>query len=366
MKKALNVLSISICILLFVCAEGCGKTETLYYNAAWAYLENGDYEEAIENFKLSTDEEDDSKDALRGLGIAYVYNEQFSEAVDPFIEALNKSNGHISSVDYDINYYLGYAYEMSGQYEEAVDTYSALITLRPKESENYYRRAICYLELSKIEEASADFETVTSMVDDDYDLHIRIYFSILNAGFEEEADSYLTALLDDADRKISDYDRGRMEYYLKDYSEARVYLEKAKDYSKPDTILMLGKTYEAIEDYKYAASLYAEYLDTEGNDASIYNQLGMCRLKIEDYEGAASAFELGLKLEDAECEKELLFNDAVAYEYMHDYETALQKFTEYLEKYPKDENALHEYDFLYTRVNKLADDTEETSETTGE
>ena len=366
MKKALNVLSISICILLFVCAEGCGKTETLYYNAAWAYLENGDYEEAIENFKLSTDEEDDSKDALRGLGIAYVYNEQFEEAVDPFIEALNKSNGHISSVDYDINYYLGYAYEMSGQYEEAVDTYSALITLRPKESENYYRRAICYLELSKIEEASADFETVTSMVDDDYDLHIRIYFSILNAGFEEEADSYLTALLDDADRKISDYDRGRMEYYLKDYSEARVYLEKAKDYSKPDTILMLGKTYEAIEDYKYAASLYAEYLDTEGNDASIYNQLGMCRLKIEDYEGAASAFELGLKLEDAECEKELLFNDAVAYEYMHDYETAFQKFTEYLEKYPKDENALHEYDFLYTRVNKLADDTEETSETTGE
>ena len=141
-----------------------------------------------------------------------------------------------------------------------------------------------------------------------------------------------------------------MYYYLGNYSDARVYLEKAKDFSNPDTILMLGKTYEAIEDYSYAASLYASYLEEKGNNAAVYNQLGICRFNLEDYEGALSAFSFGLKLSDEEWTKELLFNEAVTYEYMQDYDTALVKFTEYTKRYPKDEAGIHEYTFLVTRA----------------
>ncbi len=44
-----------------------------------------------------------------------------------------------------------------------------------------------------------------------------------------------------------------------------------------------------------------------------------------------------------------MFNEAVTYEYLLDFDTAYDKMTEYLKKYPKDEAALHELTFLETR-----------------
>ena len=329
--------------------SSCGKRETIYYNAAFTYLENNQPEEAVENFINSIELEGEYKDTLRGLGIAYISIGQYQEAEDAFIRALNKSHGSIHSIDYDINDYLGYAYEMNKEYDKAIEIYSALITLHPKDTDAYYRRAICYLKNGEMSSADADFNVVTSRDQNNYDLHIRIYFSMKEAGFSTEAAAYLNAILMDEKRKISDFDRGRICYYLEDYSNARVYLEKAKDFSNPETILMLGKTYEAISDFSYAATLYSSYLDAKGNNAAVYNQLGVCRWKLGDYEGALSAFSFGLKLEDPEWKRELLFNQAVTYEYSLDFETAKERMAEYLKLYPKDEVAIHEALFLQTR-----------------
>lgn len=353
MKKNVKILIKLTTLSLFALSfTSCGKVSTVYYDAAWSYLENKQPKEAVDNFKLSIENEAKTKDALRGLGIAYIANDQYKEAIDPLIEALNMSNGRIKEIDYDINDYLGYAYEKSGSYEEALSVYNALIALHPNDLEAYNQRAVCFLHLNQMEEALADFSRVTSKKPDDYDTHIQIFFTIKNAGFEGDAKAYLSGILEDGKRKISDYDRGRMCYYLEDYSNGRVYLEKAKDFSNPDTILMLGKTYEAINDNTYAASLYSQYLDTKGNNAAVYNQLGVCRWKLEDYEGALSAFSFGIKLDDPEWKKELLFNEAVTYEYLLDFDMAKERFTEYLKLYPKDERASHEMLFLETRTTK--------------
>lgn len=342
------ILIISSVMALFLCA--CKEPSTVYYDAAWSYLNNNQPAEAVENFRLSIENEQESKEALRGLGIALISNGQYEEAIDPLIKALGKSNGRIRDIDYDINDYLAYAYEKSGDYENAIGIYTALVTLHPNDMDSYYRRALCYLMTGEKTAADEDFAKVTSKDPNNYDLHIQIFFSIKNAGFETEANAYLKAILEEGSRKISDYDRGRMCYYLGDYSNGRVYLEKAKDFSNPDTILMLGKTYEAIMDYSYAASLYASYLDAKGNNAAVYNQLGVCRWRLEDYEGALAAFSFGLKLDDPEWNRELLYNEAVTYEYMLDFENALVKFEEFTKLYPKDEDGQHELTFLTTRV----------------
>jgi len=350
MKKYKKAFIINlIAIISLVSLSGCKNNDRPYCDAGYAFLENAQTEEALNSFKKSVESEKETKDNLRGLGIAYTSLGKYDEAIDAFIRALNKSNGSVEEVDYDINSYLGYAYEKAEKYEEAAKVYSAVIDFRPKEIDAYYRRAICYLKLGKTTLADEDFAVATSRNNDDYDLHIRIYYSIKEAGFEKEADAYLTSLLNDSKRKISDYDRGRICFYLKDYSNARVYLEKAKDPSNPDTILMLGKTYEAMGDNTYAASVYADYLDQKGNNAAVYNQLGVCRFKLEDYEGALAAFSFGLKLDDAEWVRELSYNEAVTYEYMGDFATAKTKMEEYLKTYPKDENANHELMFLQTR-----------------
>ncbi len=338
---------ISLTAALFL-VPGCGKVSTMYYDAGLAYLENRQFPEAEENLRISLDSEAKTKECYRLYGIACLSNGKYSEAVDAFIDALHTNNGSIREIDYDINYYLGLAYEKLEQYSDAADVYSAIIAVRPGETESYYRRAVCNLHLGKLSEADTDFLVVTGKNPSDIDKYLQIFFAIGDAGYKTEAESYLKALLG-SDRKISDFDIGRIYYYLGDYSNARVYLEKAKDFSNADTYLMLGKTYEAIGDLNYAGSLYSEYLNAKGNNAAVYNQLGVCRTSAGDYEGALTAFSLGLNLGDSEWTGSLMFNEAVTYEYLLDFDTAYDKMTEYLKKYPKDEAALHELTFLETR-----------------
>ncbi|MCR4960055.1 MAG: tetratricopeptide repeat protein [Lachnospiraceae bacterium] len=347
MKKKLTVITTSSVLALSLLL-GCGKVSTVYYDAGVNYLLNNQFEEAEENFKTSLDTEAKTKDCYRLYGIALLNNSKYEEAVKALTDALLKNNGDICETDYDINYYLGTSYEKLGDYAAAEKVYSAIATVRPKDSESHFRRAICRLMLGDKTGADEDFLSVTSKDPSNIELYLKIFFAIKDAGFETDANSYLTAIVE-SDLKITDYDRGRIYYYLSDYSNARIYLEKAKTISSADTFLMLGKTYEAIGDYNYAASLYTEYLNSKGNNAAVYNQLGVCRSLAGDHEGALTAFQFGLRLEDPDWMKRLSYNEAVTYEKLLDFNTAYDKMTEYLAKYPKDENAQHELVFLETR-----------------
>jgi len=291
---------------------------------------------------------EDFKEVYRRQGIQALDEGNVKDAIESFTAALNESRGVIKDVDYDINYYLGYSYYLNGEYDKAIEVFDAIVGLRPKETDAYYYRAKAKLMAGDRTGAEQDFLKVTSADPKNYDVYIDIYFCMCDAGYTADAKAYLQATLENA-KSMSDYDKGRMCYYLGDYSNARVYLEKGKDMSDPDTILMLGKTYEAISDYSYAASLYNQYLTDKGNNAAVYNQLGVCRMKMEDYPAALSAFESGLNLQDAEWDQELMYNEAVTYEYMLDFATARDKMKEYLNKYPKDDAAAREYEFLLTR-----------------
>ncbi len=291
----------------------------------------------------------DYKELYRREGISKLDEGDYKGAIESFTDALTQGHGFIKKTDYDINYYLGYAYYLNGQYDEAIARYDAIIALKPKDTDAYYYRALSKLHNGDRSGADEDFLVYTNSDPKNYDLCIDVYFCMVDAGYQIDADSYLKMVLENSDSSMSDYDKGRICYYLKDYSNARVYLEKAKSMSDSDTILMLGKTYEAISDYSYAASLYNSYLEEKGNNAAVYNQLGVCRIKMEDYEAAISAFSSGLSVDNGEWTQELLYNEVLAYEYMLDFDTAYVKLGEYLEKYPKDVDAQREYVFLGTR-----------------
>lgn len=289
------------------------------------------------------------KEAYRMDGIEALDDERYDKAIELFLLALKESNGFVKEIDFDINYYLGYAYYQNGEYEKSIETFDSVLAMKDKETEAYYYRALANLKLQRLSEAEADFLKVTAKNPSNYDTYIDIYFCLCDAGYEEIGSNYLLATLENG-KNMSEYDKGRICYYLGDYSNARVCLEKAKDMSDPDTILMLGKTYEAIDDYSYAASLYNTYISDKGNNAAVYNQLGVCRLKMNDYEAAQNAFTSGLNLQDPAWEQELLYNQAITYEYMLDFSEAYEKMGIYLEKYPKDEDAKREYEFLSTRI----------------
>lgn len=346
MKKKLLIWIPIVCLLM-----GCGsasKDAALKLTAGQTAFDAGDYAVALSNFKEAV-ELSPERDTYRALGILYIQTGKYPEAEQAFLDALASSGGFINDVDIDLNEYLAKAYYLNAEYSKADEVYTALLTVKPKITKWYYSRALCRLYLKQRTEAEEDFAKYTAADPGNVDKYIQIFYDMKNAGFDTDAVSYLTTVFNEREKSLSDYDKGRICYYLENYSDARVYLEKAKDMSKPDTILMLGKTYEAIADYNYAASLYNSYLSDKGNSAGVYNQLGVCRMKMGDYEAAKIAFASGLKLEDDEWKQELLFNEAIAYEYLHEYSTALTKFESYLFLYPQDEAAMHEYTFLKSR-----------------
>lgn len=329
---------------------GCGKQEQLSYTKqGMNAVEALEYEEALGYFETGLDKGEDKRAIYRGMGLAFMGMTHYEDAILYLEAALHESGGRVEDMDFDINYYLATAYYKSGRAEDAVSAYDAILALRPKEKDAFYLRGYVKLSRNEFEAAQKDFEAAAALDDKDYDQLIRIYTALEEYGYKEAGMVYLQKVMAQNEKSISDYDMGRMCYYMGDYEKARDYLsrlETAKDYG---AALYLGRTYEALGDYNYASGIYAAYTENDQTKAEIYNQLGLCRMQMKEYTAALEAFQAAMNIEDNGMMQSLKFNEIVAYEYMGDFKTASALMNSYMKSYPDDETAKREYEFLRTR-----------------
>ena len=306
------------------------------------------YEEALTYFATAAEAKENPQQIARGQGISYLGLAKYKEAIERFVLALSYSDEFVDDFDFDTNYYLATAYFKNGQTVEAGKVYSAILDLRD-DREAHYLRGIVYLEEGKIADAKADFDIALSKDSTDYDMRIDIAKALMEKGYEEEGKAYLQAALGSNEKKISDFDKGRLSYYMGDYENARNYLESTKGNKNAETVLLLGQTYEKLGDFNYAASIYSNYLTENPNHVIIFNRLGMCKLQAGDAKSALDYFEQALALEDPSMTQILKFNQIVAYEYLGDFAQASVLMKNYLQIYPDDQDALREYEFLKSR-----------------
>ncbi len=328
--------------------SGCGSTEE---NTALGMeaLKALDYQGAISYFDSARAEGEGGKELARAEGIAYLGMTQYSEAALCFLEALGYSDGWVEDVDYDINFYLAAAYTKEGRIQEAEEIYTSILALQPQNVDALFLRGNARMGLDNFTAAKEDFDRVIAMDGKNFDRLIQIYEVLHSYGYKEAGQTYLQAAMDSGGEQMSAYDKGRIYYYLEEYQSAYLALEAAKDQGGAEASLYLGKSYEATGDYNYAASVYNNYLAKDTTDARIYNQLGLCEMARGDYQAALSAFQTGMQIEGNEVMQSLLFNEAVVYEYLHDYRQAAALMESYLKTYPDDQVAQREYDFLSTR-----------------
>ena len=342
-KKCLA--SILIMINMSLCTA-CGQTDE-FVARGMQYIEENKYADAVVSFEKAKEKQEDARKIYRGLGIAYMGLADYEKAIVAFLEALDNSNGVLDSMDYDINYYLAAAYYKNGQMKEAESTYDAIIDLDSRDAIAYELRGKIRLETGRYEEAKSDFDKALQLEDKDYDMLLEIYKVLETEGYGEVGKAYLETALMEGKRSMSNTQKGMVHFFLGEYEEARMILEKEKKSGK-EAVTYLGMTYEKLGDYNYACSIYNNYL-LEEKDATVYNQLGLCKMQMEDYEAALAAFQEGMKVENCPCMQSLKFNEIVAYEYMGDFETAKRLMESYLLTYPDDRDAKREYDFLKTR-----------------
>ena len=72
---------------------------------------------------------------------------------------------------------------------------------------------------------------------------------------------------------------------------------------------------------------------------------------MERYEDAQAAFAAGIEKNDRLVDRELMYNEAVALEYLKDWEGALEKMRAFVEKYPDDTQGQHELTFLESMLS---------------
>lgn len=329
---------------------GCGKKEGAKTKEGIAFLENGDFESANACFEEAANLGESEVFLNRGYGLYYMGKSDYESAIDSFVKALEADGSIPDDVDYDINYYLGVCYYKLGKYEDAKGRFDAVLALKEKSVDAYVERGTVLLAMNSHDEAKADFEKAMEIAPKDYGLAVDIYCILKNAGYETEGMTYLQKAVDSEDKRMSDYDRGRLYFYLGDYANSRDYLEKAKGNGNAteELILLLGQCYENLNDRTYALTVYQSYLATSQSKA-VYNQMGMCYASSGDYESALTAFQTGLGLSDVSYDQELRFNEIVTYEKLGNHIKAKELCASYVLDYPNDEAGQREYQFLRTR-----------------
>lgn len=346
-NKRIWAATAAISVILLSGCKAAGKSENL--NAGMEQIAALEYDNALASFEAARAAGENERLISRGEGLAYMGKTMYDEAAQAFEEALAGSDGRIGDLDYDINYYLATAYYKQGDREKAIAVYDAITALREDEKDAYYLRGVLYTEQGNLDQAKEDFDRTIALDSADYDRLIEIYGVLDAGGYKETGQEYLQAAMDAGTKGMTNYEKGRICYYLEDYENARTYLEKARDESGYEAVLFLGKTYETLGDNNYAISVYNTYLESGEANPQVLNQLGLCKMQTGDYEGALAAFQSAMKIEDNGMMQILKMNEIIAYERLCDYKKATVLMESYLKTYPDDEAAQREYIFLQTR-----------------
>ena len=343
-RTGICIAVICMCVLL----TGCGNEKQESTKQGMAAIEALDYQGALTYFEKALADGENPELVYRGQGIAYIGLTQYADAAASLEKALSYCRGIPGSLEYDTNYYLAMAYYKNGEIDKALAVYDAILDLK-KDKTAYCLRGILELEKDNYDRATADFDKAISLDPTDYDCLIDIYTGLERFGYKDAGKEYLVQAMAAGEQTINSYDKGRLYYYLEDYEEARNSLEQARDLGGGDAVLYLGRTYEALGDYNYAASVYVTYLEKHDDSPEILNQLGLCRMQKGEYQEALEAFQRGLAIENNSCLQALKFNEITAYEHLTQYKKAAVLMESYLQSYPDDSEALREYEFLKTR-----------------
>lgn len=348
MKKAVTRLAVlSVCVLTLT---GCGKVSRQHIDEGMQAIAEQNYEQALTSLEEAESAGEDTRLLYRAKGLAFMGLTQYSDAAEAFETALKSSNGRVQNIDVDMNYYLATAYYKQGDDAQAIRIYNTILSLFPKEKDALYLRGSILLHQSSdnYESAKADFDRAIELAPSDFDQLLNICQVLKECGYQDAGREYLEKAMANNAKDMSDYNKGRICFYLENYQDARDYLERAKDTAGGGAVLYLGRTWEILGDYNYASSVYEAYL-ANTPDAEIYNQLGMCRLKMNDPQAALEAFQAGQTVENCPILQILQYNEIVACEQLENFTEAASLMQSYLKTYPDDEQAQRENIFLKTR-----------------
>lgn len=338
-----------------------GSNADYYIHLGMAYVEQKSYDEALGYFNQAEGcaENDDQKALLnRGRGIACLYQGDYQTAIKWFGDALNISS-QSNDIRIDTLYYKAEAEQKSGDYQAAVQSYGQIIDLKD-DAGTRMLRGMAYMQLQDYASAEKDLYAAIKQSRKSYAVYRTLYSALEAQGKDDEAKQVLNDALQLSGSSGEDYyNRGMIYVDLQDYTNAADMLNKSYDKGYKVALLGLGELSYTQQDYDTALTYYGKYfdeVDISSVDASLaakaYNQYAAVLLAKGEYEKAAQACESGLTYNDRESDAALSFNLIVSYEHLEQWEDAYNTAKTYVSKYPEDTKGQKEYQFLESRVTQ--------------
>jgi tetratricopeptide (TPR) repeat protein len=225
----------------------------------------GEYSKAISYFKMATEADPQEGEYFKWLGIAYLNNKQYQEAIDASKQAL--SHPHLAESEWQTWSVLIQSQESLGQIDSAISSLNKYIELKPDDSDAFMRLSGLFLENSRFEEAlTAAKRAVELKPDSASALHA---LGLAYGGckrYDESLDALTKAVELDPTNAVFRYHLGNLFFYRGDYAAAVEALRKAIEIVPNGSSLRsdLAQVYLRMGKYDEAVAAVNRALDLEG------------------------------------------------------------------------------------------------------
>lgn len=321
-----------------------------YINRGMAQCNAARYEEALESFEQAAEKNPSSVNAYRGIGIVCMKQGRYEDAVEAFDKALEHLRREKGEQGCDILAYRAEAKEKSSDYAGAAEDYEKLISYNYEKEQMYLYLGYVYLAQGDCAAALTCFQQSINIDHRDFEKYLEMIEKLKQYGFTDSAAVVADAALSVPARSAQDrFYHGLL--YLEKGQEKEAFSEFEQSYNAGFDAAgyYLGYCYEQREQYSEAELIYQKQLALSPEDARLYNQLAVCRIKQEKYEDALVFIRQGLALEDDEVTDDLLWNQIICYERKKDFDTAAELLIQYLSLYPEDQEAALELSYIVSR-----------------
>ena len=173
-----------------------GSNADYYIHLGMAYVEQKSYDEALGYFNQAEGcaENDDQKALLnRGRGIACLYQGDYQTAIKWFGDALNISS-QSNDIRIDTLYYKAEAEQKSGDYQAAVQSYGQIIDLKD-DAGTRMLRGMAYMQLQDYASAEKDLYAAIKQSRKSYTVYRTLYSALEAQGKDDEAKQVLNDAL---------------------------------------------------------------------------------------------------------------------------------------------------------------------------
>ncbi|RME89192.1 MAG: tetratricopeptide repeat protein [Planctomycetota bacterium] len=202
------------------------------------WMEEGDFEEALNSFQRAIQADPDQPDAYFYIGYALAEQEAYDEALDAYRTTLRVANKALSQleergpwwVDSNTHTYLkalremGWIHYKQGDYEDAINEFCRLLDLNPQDSLGVvHLLAEAYLRLNQpepvmeiyelMEQAYHEQMTSSRRIFDQEEEQYRQAFEIHWQGKEKEKEEFFHFLREEQEKRVEELKLESIAYY---------------------------------------------------------------------------------------------------------------------------------------------------------